>query len=116
MRPIDADAILCDGFNEWLACVLCGQATKEHPSCDGACDMQARLYADRAADALISWLADVPTIDAEPVRHGRWVPRNSMIKEPFGKNYDCSVCGCNNIQYKYCPKCGAKMDEVNECG
>lgn len=117
MRPIDADEILCDGFREWLGCVLCGRATKEHPSCDGACDMQARIYADKAADALAIWLADMPTIEAEPVRHGRW-------KETSHKNFFlCSECDYapwlddefpNKTPY-YCPKCGAKMmDEVSE--
>lgn len=55
-------------------------------------------------------------IDAEPVRHGNW--------KPFDEDeYTCSVCG--NIfvtmdgehplsnEFKYCPFCGAKMDEVN---
>lgn len=119
MRPIDADEILCDGFSEWLGCVLCGRATAEHPSCDGACDMQARIYADRAADALVSWLADVPTIDAEPVRHGHWV------KHPAYDDFDiCTSCGTGcrrrivddgwTTEYGYirCPHCGAKMDEV----
>jgi len=56
-----------------------------------------------------------PTIEAEPVRHGRW----KQIKVggenyPFWNNY-CSVCrwttyiaGAGN--FLYCPNCGAKMD------
>lgn len=65
-----------------------------------------------------SVLSDVPTIDAEPVRHGQWI-NNGF--EPVR----CSVCGItgdaiNGIpwaikSFKYCPHCGAKMDEeVNE--
>lgn len=61
-----------------------------------------------------------PTIDAEPVRHGRWIERYS----PGGVRLcECSVCGTSAISqddtwgyvinyYKtdYCPNCGAKMD------
>lgn len=52
-----------------------------------------------------------PTIDAEPVRHGRWI-----MLEPYGTHHThrrkCSVCG--EIKSKeltnFCPNCGAKMD------
>lgn len=138
MRLIDADDILGCGFSQWLGCVLCGQATKEHPSCDGSCDMQARIYADKAADALAIWLAEVPTIDAEPVRHGYWISdsttffygtkrieRGDVVPiidgSPVCSCY-CSVCGewlVGSDEYaalgNYCPSCGAKMtDEVSE--
>ena len=51
-----------------------------------------------------------PTIDAEPVRHGRWI---------YYKNHaavvQCTECGLIRNIYKqegwhYCPNCGAKMD------
>lgn len=56
----------------------------------------------------------LPTIDAEPVRHGRWEWKNGR---PF-----CSVCKNQNEpkhyfedgtveEYNYCPNCGAKMDK-----
>ena len=59
-------------------------------------------------------IADAPTIDAAPVRHGRW---------ECGK--PCPVCGENRFkgldadiwadwEPPYCPNCGAKMDEVSE--
>lgn len=45
-----------------------------------------------------------PTIDAEPVRHGRW------SSDDFGVWY-CSECGSSQIKRSYfCPECGAKMD------
>lgn len=42
------------------------------------------------------------TVDAEPVRHGHW------------EEFHCSVCGKMgwDNEDKYCPNCGAKMDEV----
>ena len=59
-------------------------------------------------------IADAPTVDASPVRHGRW-----KCKKP------CPVCGEDRFkgldadiwadwEPPYCPNCGAKMDEVIE--
>lgn len=51
------------------------------------------------------------TIEAEPVKHGRWEHKKHKL---FGNEYDyiCSTCGCDYAlaQYRYCPNCGAKMD------
>ena len=45
-----------------------------------------------------------PTIEAEPVRHGRW------IKQENGMNV-CSVCGVKRVsRFNFCGNCGAKMD------
>lgn len=63
---------------------------------------------------------DAPTIDAEPVRHGKWEEISSVRK--IGKcNIPISKCVCcgfslcdilnNNGLYNYCPNCGAKMDQ-----
>ena len=57
-----------------------------------------------------------PTVDAVPVRHGKWLDRNGEYQ--FGT---CSVCGdrWGSIGVmKYCPSCGAKMDaeREEECG
>ena len=59
----------------------------------------------------------MPTVDAVPVRHGRWVGSDSQC------GIACSVCGvavddfcCSadyvdmNYQPNFCPNCGAKMD------
>ena len=56
-------------------------------------------------------IADVPTIGAEPVKHGRW-----EFKHPNG--WACSECGEWGLMIdnrgicksNYCPNCGAKMD------
>lgn len=58
----------------------------------------------------IIWNA--PTVDAEPIRHGHWI-------NDFGSPLKCSSCGIvgkvNEItlraDFKFCPNCGAKMDE-----
>ena len=51
--------------------------------------------------------------DVAPVVHGKWLfvnPPTEIIDWE-----ECSVCGYANYNfshYKYCPNCGAKMDEV----
>ena len=53
---------------------------------------------------------EVPTIEAEPVRHGKWEDSDDLeyfITFP----YRCSVCGtAGGLKFNYCPNCGAKMD------
>lgn len=59
-----------------------------------------------------------PIVDAEPVRHGKWVKTGqSFINPNRFRNYSCSVCGYDieKTEYNYCPNCGAKMrKEVND--
>lgn len=50
---------------------------------------------------------NAPTIEAEPVKHGHW--------ETGRLCYECSVCKNGYLgmpKTKFCPNCGAKMDEV----
>ena len=58
-----------------------------------------------------------PTVDAEPIRHGRW-REHKWAEEVEGllvSNYECSNCHCFvKFTSNYCPDCGAKMDEVKE--
>lgn len=49
----------------------------------------------------------MPTIDAEPVRRGRWIAK----AYPWDA---CSLCGTYVDGYycwRYCPYCGAKMED-----
>lgn len=50
-------------------------------------------------------IREQPTIDAEPVRHGKWAVTPLYTK--------CSECGESFmlIPQNYCPNCGARMDE-----
>lgn len=64
-------------------------------------------------DACIA-VENAPTVDAEP-RHGRW---ERVAEQPyFRKHYHtlcCSECHSEGYaKWKYCPNCGAKMDEVD---
>lgn len=47
-----------------------------------------------------------PTIDAEPVRHGRWIK-----DDRYRRSWYCSECGAlvRHNCFDYC-NCGAKMD------
>lgn len=50
---------------------------------------------------------DAPTVDAEPVKYGRWITDDSKIY----LRHKCSECGNEVIlKYPYCENCGAKMD------
>ena len=64
-------------------------------------------------------IEEAPTIEAEPVRHGRWKEMHYEGGILDGTNFDrCSVCGYERVfndpalktVFKYCPNCGAKMD------
>ena len=73
--------------------------------------------------AKVRWLiSHIPTIDAEPVRHGRWIHTTREDSDWGGTfhRYTCSACrwsmGDNPTGWGlFCPNCGAKMDaEVKE--
>ena len=63
--------------------------------------------ADR--DVAQDLLDQAPSVDAEPVRHGRWIYGITLNHE-WKKCSECLVSqdifGC----FTYCPNCGAKMD------
>lgn len=69
-------------------------------------------------DILIDGIITIPAVDAEPIKHGRWINDKGL--------YKCSVCNNFTITgwdipieqmnktMKYCNNCGARMDEVKE--
>ena len=58
-------------------------------------------------------------IEVTPVRHGKWKWLSCTYdRVPKEKEYECSNCHHKTIVHgddmpweKYCPNCGAKMDE-----
>lgn len=55
---------------------------------------------------------NAPTIDAEPVRHGKWVFNPSDALEAMFAKPKCSECGFESADGgNYCSNCGARMDE-----
>ena len=52
---------------------------------------------------------DLPTIKAEPVKHGRWVKQTIYCGTYWESIIVCSACHYKNEkQTNYCPNCGAK--------
>lgn len=71
-------------------------------------------------DAIDSINENAPTIEAEPIRHGKWV---RILDTRFGEKLNdiigCSVCNIyfssmDMIRRSYCPNCGARMDAEND--
>jgi hypothetical protein len=97
MRLIDADAL-----KEYMGCadaVKYGNKTAEQ---------QHNSYSTIMMYEVADYIEDMPTIDAEPVRHGRWV-QGKWATYPDG--YVCDRCSTGfAIPYSHCPNCGAKMD------
>ena len=89
MRLIDADALINDAF-----------------------DLISREELREDVPQIIKDYCDAqPTVDAVPVRHGKWIDRNGAIVAPFWERYECSECGARSDNSNYCPNCGARMDE-----
>lgn len=102
MRLIDADALL---EKSWDADTRCGYV--------------------QVVD--VGEIENSPTIEAEPIKHGRWLIGVGENGEPIGTY--CSECGwsweknvaaiqlnkvLSRIKTPRCPYCGAIMDEVEE--
>lgn len=69
-----------------------------------------RCRACGTGDAL-DMVEDAPTVDAEPVRHGRWGEYEFFSLSPSLNGYPCSNCGQHEDRKTcYCPNCGAMMD------
>lgn len=74
------------------------------------------------ADAVLRQIQQCPTIEAEPVKHGRW----EYVEYQDGVHpvyvYRCTNCGVEKkvselkylFPYLHCFNCGAKMDMEGE--
>lgn len=64
---------------------------------------------ERMYNTLMNDIEKAPTVDANPVKHGRW-------HYTWGGEYPyCSCCGRSDSNAgKYCGNCGAKMDAETE--
>ena len=63
---------------------------------------------------------NAPGIEAEPVRHGKWLHPEEEDEEYHTVSCSCSVCGWKFNLYEddidgapYCAVCGAKMEPVS---
>ncbi len=68
-----------------------------------ACEEGVNSYAYAALKCAGACVINAPTIEAEPVKHGKWIRYN--------RENICSECHrCNFTMTFYCPNCGANMD------
>ena len=100
------------------------------------CDMDTAWLV--GVNDVMSYIETAPTVDTEPVRHGKWILKG--VREPLPRDYPpcygedeydeethsiivkryfCSECDYDTMDSlkpkdNYCPNCGAKMDEVTE--
>ena len=56
----------------------------------------------RAKDKMVELIDNSPTIEAEPVKHGRWI----VVSDGYGKKA--------TRRWNYCPNCGARMEVKDE--
>lgn len=108
MRLIDADAL----------CKYVAESKKNNQHIYE----RERLSHNIEHDHFMYMISMAPDIDAEPVRHGRWIQLRyggyvdgCLIYD----EWECSECqyGCEGEEeppLNYCPECGAKMDGGKE--
>ena len=103
MRLIDADALIAK-FNDDLE------------------NLQEFAF-QLATIGAINTVKHQPTVDAVPVRHGKWIIRDNPGTGWY--RITCSECGEDvtstapcigffpdaKVTWNYCPDCGARMDE-----
>lgn len=64
----------------------------------------------------LEYIKQIPTIEAEPVRHGRWIVHTTW-HGMFGLIHsECSECKFDRngdlSSWKFCPNCGSMNSEV----
>lgn len=84
-------------------------------------ELKKKLEAEHCDCEIMAMIDNMPTIDAEPVKHGRWIIHREEIFEPNRSECyinrplptECSVCGFAEMRasrFAFCPNCGARMD------
>lgn len=113
MRLINADDFIKEIFNRCEAAIKWGiNAIADH-------NEEIKIRAEQAiatfCEASLT-AKKMPTIEAEPVKHGKWIWEECV--------YKCSNCShkaygnileCMDGTYKYCPNCGARMEIKDDC-
>ena len=89
-------------------CQFCEKCPNIAFMCQRSCELPDCLTSqwERAID-------EQPTLDAVPVRHGKWIHYYDIEE---GRALKCSECKTvfwvgNGKEGNFCPNCGARMDE-----
>lgn len=73
---------------------------------DGNLDCYQEGFKD-ALKQVVEILENQPVANVQEIRHGEWIKTKN--------ERECSLCGyfyfANNINFNFCPHCGAKMDK-----
>lgn len=87
--------------------------------------LHAQVFNDNGGDLsktenvaqILLRIENAPTIDAQPVKRGKWISEKVQKKDWKGieRSYfqpnSCSVCHIGvAVRTKFCPNCGSKMD------
>ena len=83
--------------------------------------MLCQDYIDSHEDGSWRWvnavtdkdIMNIPSADVAPVRHGEWANEETAVTcTACGRSYDTDFEIKRNVimNFKYCPRCGAKMD------
>ena len=107
-------------------CERCGQALKEVTVLTDALSKLIKEFRNDGpqstvrryvCNVLLSMLGDenqTPTIEAEPVRHGRWERSGPLLEcQSCGEIYS-QLGGNAGKSWNYCPNCGAKMNKEEQ--
>ncbi|WP_368273958.1 hypothetical protein [Intestinimonas butyriciproducens] len=74
--------------------------------------LSARLDRNATPYFTVCDIDNAPTVDATPVRHGKWI-RVRVTQRTV--HFKCSECGhWEEMKFPYC-NCGAKMDLEDDC-
>lgn len=115
-RPIDANALLAPLEDEYKKI---SQAFDETSVFQAPNDVALYGALLQEVGAVVGMIENAPTVEAEPVRHGKWKWLSCTYdRVPREAEYECSECHHKTIVHgdympweKYCPNCGARMDE-----
>ena len=82
-----------------------------------------------AVAGLLNVIEKMPSADVEPVRHGKWIEKQTQEDKEGGYafGYYCSECDELCVSFinddsrtmqrtRYCPNCGARMDGERKDG
>lgn len=81
---------------------------------DGDAFVDKFAHIPMVQDAIRTAVDVMPTVDAVPVVHSEWIPKEKA-DTPYGLEMECVKCGFSVIvndalYFKFCPNCGTKMD------
>lgn len=62
------------------------------------------------------FVKSLSTVEAEPVKHGKWIDEGYYADYTNVSAWRCSECGWHMVGYadelfRYCPSCGAKLED-----